>query len=94
MIGVLHTSPLFYLTVLLVGGGTFVIDMFIHAFQFNLQTSPQDFLRKVVSRKVRFEDHKEEFDEIMAKIEKQNVAEDIEREAYLEKKREELGQKL
>lgn len=32
MIGVLHTSPLFYLTVLLVGGGTFVIDMFIHAF--------------------------------------------------------------
>lgn len=35
-----HKSPLFYLTVLLCIGMTFVVDMFINAYEFNVNTNP------------------------------------------------------
>ena len=48
---VLHTSPRFYLTILLCFGIAFVLDMFIVAAKFNLTTTPSDYLRNLVGKK-------------------------------------------
>lgn len=54
-------------------------------------TSPPDFLRKIVSRKLDIADHQEEFNEIYSKIRTKIVQKDMQREKELERKREELA---
>src|SRR5688500_11553096 len=53
----IHKSPLYFLTIFLCVGLTFVVDLFLAGIKFNIYTSPADFLRKIVSRGLRIEDH-------------------------------------
>ena len=90
----LHKSPLFYLTVLLLIGLTFMVDLFITGFKFNFCQSPSDFLREKVNKKKNINKYHSEFDKIYAKIKTHYVEEDIKREAYLDHRREELAKML
>lgn len=47
----LHQTPIFYLTVFLCAGAAFCIDFFLAAIDFNLLTTPSDYLRKLVKNK-------------------------------------------
>ena len=87
----MHKSSLYYLTV---GVTTFVcfgVDLFIRAIYFNILTSPSDYLREVVNRKLPVKDIIKRFDEIYAKIKTYYVREDVEKEKANEKRREELA---
>ena len=54
--------------------------MFVAAFKFNVLTSPSDFLRTIVGKKMNILEHTEEFDEIYGKIRTDIVNKDIKRE--------------
>jgi len=59
--------------------------------EFNVFTSPADYLRLISSRGLDVEKNKEGFYKIYAQLKAKFVVEDIEREKYLERKREELA---
>lgn len=67
-ITLINESPQYFLTIFLCVGITFAVDIFLKVIEFEWFTTPSDFLRKIVSRKLRIEDHKEEFNAIYAKI--------------------------
>jgi hypothetical protein len=69
----------------------FGVDLFIRAVYFNILTTPSDFLRKAVNKKVPVKDIVKRFDEIYAKIKTYYVREDVEKEKANEKKREQLA---
>ena len=73
----MHSSPLFYLTVFLIVGTLFVVDLFVTSFRFNFMTTPTDFLRTMVSQKKNIQEHLKEFNSIYAKIKSFYVNEDI-----------------
>lgn len=93
-INILHQSPLFYLTVFFCVGTTFAFDLFFTGLKFNLYTSPTDFLRKIVSRKLNLEDYKEEFDKLFKELKTEFVTNDLNREQDLERRRELLAQEV
>jgi hypothetical protein len=93
-ITLIHESPLYFLTIFLCVGLTFVVDLFLKGIEFNMTTSPSDFLRKVVSRKEDIQLKEDEFNHIYGKIRTQIVKEDMAREQELERRRELLAQYL
>ena len=88
-IGEMHEAPLYYLTVLLNVGLCFCVALFQRSFNYNFRTSPSDFLREVVIRGFKLEDHKREFERIYARIKSKYVDEDMDRERELDRRREE-----
>lgn len=90
-IPVMYSSPLFYLTVLFCTGLCFIVDLFVTSFKFNFLTTPACFLRNVVSKKQDIDAVKPQFDEIFNKIRHYYIQQDVKREDFLEKRREELA---
>lgn len=45
----LHKTQIYYTTVLLCTGLSFVTDLFITSFNFNFRTTPTEFLRSIVN---------------------------------------------
>ncbi len=82
-------SPNFYLTVLLCTGLCYTVDVFIISFQFNFCTSPADLLRQAFSNKVNLDTIRPKFDKIYSKIQKYYTKQDLKREEFLDKRRDE-----
>lgn len=47
----LHETCLYYLTVFLCVGTTFIVDLFIASFKFTIFPSPSEYLRALINRK-------------------------------------------
>ena len=71
------------------------MDLLVRAYEFNITTSPADFLRALVQRRdlsaEGLQRKLRKFGEIYAKIKSYYVAEDIKHEEQLERRREELA---
>jgi hypothetical protein len=87
----MHKSPIYYLTIGFCVMLCFAIDLFYRSIYFNILTSPSDFLRFVVSKKLNIAEHLKTFDKIYAELKTKYVEEGIKREAELELRREELA---
>lgn len=87
----LHKSPLFYLTVFLIVGFCYVVDLFMVSFKFNFLTNPTDFLRTINSQGKKIDQHQREFQQIHQAIQSHYINEDIKREAELEQRRERIA---
>lgn len=72
---VLHQSRLYYLTVLLCSGLTFMVDLFYKGVMFNIFTSPTDFLRYLVNNKLSPKDYEGQFNAIYEPIREKYVYE-------------------
>lgn len=90
-ITLIHESPLYFLTIFLCVGLTFAVDLFLKGIEFNVNTSPSDYLRYLVSNKMNVDEHEEGFKQIIGKIKTKIVKEDMERERELERRRELLA---
>ena len=80
-------SPHYYLTVLLCVFLCYAVDLFMEAWQFEIMTSPADFLRKAVSYGEDIEKKEHRFNQIYAQIKKKYIEEDLQREEKIEVKR-------
>lgn len=87
----IHDTPLYFLTIFLCVGLTFSVDLFLTGIKYNIYTSPSDFLRTIVSRKLKVEDHEEEFNAIYSEIRTKIVKEDVQQEIELEQRREQMA---
>ncbi len=80
----LHQTPIFYLTVLMCIGACFALDFFIAALEFNIFTTPTDFLRALVKNKQKIQHHLTEFNMLYQNIFRKYMLEDLELEKKLE----------
>lgn len=58
-IELINSSPLYYLTIFLCVGFTFVVDLFLKGIEFNILTTPPDYLRYLVSNKLSIENNED-----------------------------------
>mmetsp|Transcript_36051 Transcript_36051/g.35655 ORF Transcript_36051/g.35655 Transcript_36051/m.35655 type:complete len:117 (-) Transcript_36051:17-367(-) len=84
----LHTSPLFYLTVLICVGFTFSIDLFIETVKVNLLGRPSAFIRKEINTKGYISpEARQVLDRLVDQNDRKMARKDIEREEYLRERR-------
>ena len=91
-VGMIHQSPLFWLTIILVGGTTFAFDVMIEYVRFEYFTNGSDYARAFLREKLgggwikndaSFEFTKNDFDKInkfMEPIKEANRINDLKRE--------------
>jgi len=77
----MHMTPLYYLTIGLCVILCFAVDLFQRAFHFNILTSPSDFLREIVRKKLPIEKYLPYFEAISARIKTQHVIDELKKEA-------------
>ena len=84
----MHTSPLFYLSIILWVGAAFVIDLFIETIKVNLMDRPASYVRKILANKgqVLF-DRQVKFQKMIHKYEVEFVKQDFKRESIIKKRR-------
>lgn len=74
----------YYLTVGVSVLLAYLLDIIIVSWQFELKTTPADFLRKIVNKKLKIELHEAELLRIFTEVRVKNIEEDIQREKQLE----------
>ncbi len=85
---VIFQTPQYYLTVFLCVFLCYLVDMFIESYYFEIKTSPVDYLRRVINRKLPFEENDKEFERIYMGVRREGLAIDLKREQQCERRRE------
>ena len=93
--GMLHQSPLFYLSVFLCVGVALVVDLFVETIKQNLLGRPSSFVRKELGKDGTMPDEKyEHFLHLVNKKDQKYVQFDIAREKRLHARREKRMEQL
>lgn len=64
----IFSSPSYYLTAFVSIMFCYIIDLFIAAWQFEINTNPTDLLRKIISYDMKLEDKEKQLQSIFAKL--------------------------